>query len=102
LEVRADAGAGYHFREERVYRRVVADADETVVTKEHVAFLRGTKVLSDARLAPDEKRTETFSFPIPPEIQARVMANLRYYYSAMAQIDSRKQLNFLSITRLVR
>ena len=59
LEVLADGGAGYRFREERFYRRVVADASGTAVTKEHFAFLKGARVLSDTRLAPDEKRTET-------------------------------------------
>ena len=102
LEVVADGGAGYHFREERFFRRVVADAGGTAVTKEHFAFLKGARVLSDTRLAPDEKRTETFSFPIPPGIQTQLTANLRYYYSPMARIDSQKQVNFLSMSRLLR
>jgi len=101
LEVLADGGAGYHFREERFYRRVVADAGGAAVTKEHFAFLKGARVLSDTRLAPDEKRTEMFSFPIPAGIQTQLTANLRYYYSPMARIDSQKQVNFLSMSRLV-
>ncbi|MBM3804122.1 MAG: hypothetical protein FJW26_17630 [Acidimicrobiia bacterium] len=102
LEVHADAGAGYRFRQERLFRRVVADANGELVTRERVAFLKGAKVLSDTRLAPDEKRTETFSFPIPPGIQTQLTANLRYYYSPMERTDSPKQVNFLSLSRLVR
>jgi hypothetical protein len=102
LEVRANGGANYHFREKRVFRRVVADSNGNPVTKEHVAFLKGAKVLTDTRLAPDEKRTETFSFPIPPGIQTQLTANLRYYYSPMARTDAQKQVNFLSMSRLVR
>ena len=102
LEVVADGGTGYHFREERFFRRVVAEAGGTAVTKEHFAFLKGARVLSDTRLAPDEKRTETFSFPIPPGIQTQLTANLRYYYSPMARVDSQKQVNFLSMSRLLR
>ena len=102
LEVHADGGAGYEFREERLFRRVVADANGTPVIKEHVAFLKSAKVLSDTRLAPDEKRMETFSFPIPPGIQTQLTANLRYYYSPMARTDSQKQVKFLSMSRLVR
>ena len=102
LEVVADGGTGYHFREQRSFRRVVADAGGTAVTKEHFAFLKGARVLSDTRLAPDEKRTETFLFPIPPGIQTQLTANLRYYYSPMARVDSQKQVNFLSMSRLLR
>jgi hypothetical protein len=101
LEVLADA-AGRRLREERFYRRVVADQSGAAVTKEHFAFLKGAKVLSDTRLAPDEKRTETFFFSIPPGTQTRLTANLRYYYSPMARTESQKQITFLSVTRLVR
>ena len=78
---------GYRFREERFYRRVVADASGTAVAKEHFAFLKGARVLSDTRLAPDEKRTETFSFPIPSGLQTQLTANLRYYYSPMSRVS---------------
>ena len=102
LEVRAKAGEGLDFREERVYRRTVADQQGKPVALEHMAFLKGAKVLTDTRLAPDEKRTESFSFPIPAGPQTRVTATLKYYYSPMARIESQKQVTFLSLSRLVR
>jgi hypothetical protein len=102
LEVTADAGTGRRLHQERFYRRVVADESGAAVTKEHFAFLKGVKELSDTRLAPDERRTETFSFAIPQGIQTRLTANLRYYYSPMARTESQKQITFLSISRLVR
>lgn len=102
LEVRANAGATRQFREERVYRRNVADQQGKPATVEHIAFMKGAKVLSDTRLAPGEKRMESFSFPIPPGHQTRVSATLKYYYSPMARVESQKQLTFLSMTRLVQ
>jgi hypothetical protein len=102
LEVRADAGAGRQYREERVYRRSVADQQGKPATVEHIAFIKGAKVVTDTRLAPDEKRTESFSFQIPPGHQTRVSATLKYYYSPMARIESQKQITFLSMTRLVQ
>ena len=102
MEVRADAGEGRQFREERIYRRTVADQQGKPVAIEHMAFLKGAKVLTDTRLAPDEKRTESFSFPIPQGAQTRVTATLKYYYSPMARLESQKQVTFLSMSRLVR
>ncbi len=102
MEVRADAGDGRQFREERIYRRTVADQKGQPVAIEHMAFLKGAKVLTDTRLAPDEKRTESFSFPIPLGAQTRITASLRYYYSPMARIESQKQVTFLTMTRLVQ
>lgn len=102
LELRADSNDGRHFREERLYRRSVADQQGKPLAMEHFAFLRGAKVVSDTRLAPDERRVETFSFAIPPEIQTRVTATFRYYYSPMARSESQKQITFLTISRLVQ
>jgi hypothetical protein len=102
LQIRADSSNGRHFREERVYQRVVADQQGKELELEPLVFVKGAKVLSDTRLAPDEKRTEIFSFPIPPGIQTQLTATLKYYYSPMARTESQKQITFLTITRLVR
>jgi hypothetical protein len=102
LEVRADAYDGQHFREERSYTRKIADQQGAPVTHEHVAFMKGAKVLSDTRLAPDEKRTETFTFPIPAGTQAQVKATVSYYYSPLARGESQKRITFLTLNRLVK
>lgn len=101
MEVHAEAGEGLEFREKRVYRRTVADQQGNPVSVEHMAFLKGAKVITDTRLAPDEKRTESFSFPIRQGVQTRVTATLKYYYSPMARAESQKQVTFLTMTRLV-
>jgi hypothetical protein len=102
LEVRADSYGGQHFREERVYMRKVADQHGTVLMREHFAFLKGAQVVSDTRLAPGEKRTETFTFALPPGNQAQLKATFRYLYSPMARVESQKQITFLTLNRLVR
>ncbi len=101
MEVRADTYAGQHFREERVYARRIADDKGQPITREHVAFLKGAKVLSDTRLAPGEKREEIFSFPLPPGTQAQVHATFWYYYSPLARTESQKRITFLTLNRLV-
>jgi hypothetical protein len=101
LEVRADGYGGEHFREERVYARKVADAHGTVLMREHFAFMKAANVVSDTRLAPGEKRAETFSFAIPAGSQAQVKATFWYYYSPMARTESQKRITFLTLNRLV-
>jgi hypothetical protein len=101
LEVRADIYGGAQLREQRVYTRSVADTHGTVLQREHFAFMKGAKAVSDTRLAPDEKRAETFEFPAPPGSQAQVKATFWYYYSPMARTESQKRITFLTLNRLV-
>jgi hypothetical protein len=102
LEVRADTYDGRHFRQERVYTRRVADQQGVEVTREHVAFLKAARVLSDTRLAPGEKRTETFFFDTPAGTAVKVKATFWYYYSPLASVESQKRITFLSLNRLVK
>jgi len=102
MELRADSAGGQHFKEERVYARTVADQHGTVLMREHFAFLKAAKVVSDTRLAPGEKRTETFQFPIPKGSQTQVKATFWYYYSPLAKTESQKRVTFLTLNRLVQ
>jgi hypothetical protein len=102
LDVQADSFGGQHFQEQRVYSRTVADEKGTPILQEHVAFMSAAKVIGDTRLAPDEKRIESFSFAIPPGGQTRVTATLRYFYSPFARTESQKLVTFSSMSRLVQ
>jgi len=102
MELRADSAGGQHFREERVYARQVADQHGTPLMREHFAFLKAAKVLSDSRLAPGEKRTETFRFAIPKGSQTQVKATFWYYYSPLAKVESQKRVTFLTLNRLTQ
>src|SRR5579871_188044 len=90
LDVEADSYAGKHFQEHRIYRRQVADGTGKPIEQEHLAFISAAKLLEDTRLAPDEKRTESFSFAIPAGSQTKVTATLRYFYSPFARTESQK------------
>ncbi len=102
LDVTADAYNGQHYRGERIYRRVVADAQGKEIDREHAAWVKSAKVLSDTRLAPDEKRTEAFTFPVPEGVESQVKAAFWYYYSPMARTEAQKRVTFLTLQRLVR
>jgi hypothetical protein len=102
LEVTAAPFGSAEMRQERVYRRTVVDQQDKPVTLEPYAFLRGAKNVSDNRLAPDEKRVETFTFPLKAGVQAQVQATFWYYYSPLARTESQKRITFLNVRRLVR
>ncbi|MFN7999403.1 MAG: hypothetical protein U0Q18_37640, partial [Bryobacteraceae bacterium] len=102
LEVRADSSTGQHFAEERVYARKVADQHGTVLMREHFAFLKAAKLISDTRLAPGEKRIEEFSFPIRKGTPVQVKATFWYYYSPMAKVESQKRVTFLTLNRFAQ
>lgn len=102
MELRVNSYDGKHYREERVYHRVVADQQGNKLDREDLAFVKAAKVLSDTRLAPDEKRSEVFTFPVPAGTAAQVEAVFRYDHSPMARTESQKQVTFLRLQRLVR
>jgi len=102
LEANAAAYNGARFSQKWIYRRTVADENGNPLAREHLAFFKGAKVVADTRLAPDEKRTETFSFAVPPGVSAQVTAKLMYYYSPMASSDSQERVTFRSISRFVK
>ncbi|MBI4164101.1 MAG: hypothetical protein HY508_00025 [Acidobacteria bacterium] len=101
LELRTAAYNGKEYREERVYRRTVADASGTIINREHLAFLKGARVVSDTRLAPNQVRTENFTFPVPQGVMSRVDASFYYYYSPMASTAAEQKAKFLSLSRIV-
>ena len=102
LEVTADPYGGQRLRQEKIYRRIVADKQGKQLELEPYAFVGGARTLSDSRLAPDEKRTENFTFPIPAGTQTQVQATFWYYYSPLAETDPQRRLTFLTLRRLVR
>jgi len=101
LELDADSLDGHHFSEQRIYRRTVADRSGAVLNREDLVFIKGARVMTDTRLAPNETKTETFSFPIPRG-QTRVKASLYYYYSPLATTEAQQKVKFLEVTRLVQ
>jgi hypothetical protein len=88
LDLQADSLDGRHFSEQRVYRLTVADQNGAVLNREDLVFMKGARLLTDTRLAPNETKTETFSFFLPRGIQRRVKASLYYYYSPPATTEA--------------
>ncbi len=102
LELRANCYAGKSFREERVFARQVADARGRVLDREPLVFVEGARVVSDTRLKPGEKRTETFTFPVPAGTLTQLEANFYYYYSPMATSAAQQEVKFFTLRRLVQ
>lgn len=101
LQVKTDSFDGQRFQQERVYRRTVGDAAGAPLEREHLALLKAARVLSDTRLAPAEKRTEEFSFPIPAAVATQVTVTFWYVHSPAPRTGARERITFLSLSRLV-
>jgi len=99
LEVRVTSAGVTIATEKRSYTRVLADAAGTTIQKEYVAFLKAAKVVSDTRLAPDETRTETFSFKVPAGQSARVDSIFYYFHPATADPDKSGRIKFLELSK---
>jgi len=93
---------GSQFREERVLTRKIADQHGTVLTREHFVFVKGAKAVSDTRLAPGEKRSETFSFAMPAGKQAQIKATLVYVYSPMARTQAQQRVTFMTLSQFLK
>jgi hypothetical protein len=101
LDLRVDTSDDHHFKEERIYRRVVTDQHGTPISREHFVFVKAAKTLGDTRLAPDESRKEEFSFTVKAGVQATVKATFSYVYSPLARIESQKHVTFLSLNKIL-
>ena len=83
-------------------QRTVADQNGAPIAREHLAFVKAAKTTSDTRLAPDEKRAETFYFDIPQGVQTQIKATFWYHYSPTATAETEKRVTFRTISRLAR
>ena len=99
LEVRATSAGVTTGTEKRIYTRVLADAEGKTIEKEYVAFLKAAKVVSDTRLAPDETRSETFSFKVPSGQSARIDAIFFYFHPATAEPEKSDRIKFLELSK---
>jgi len=71
-------------KQERHYRKVVADAKGRPLNEDYEVLLLGAKVLSDNRIGPREARRERFVFDAQRDRQVTVSATASYVYSPMA------------------
>ena len=99
LEVRAISAGAVVGTETRAYTRVLADAEGKTIQKEYVAFLKAAKVVSDTRLAPDETRSESFSFKVPAGQSARIDAVFFYFHPATADPAKSDRIKFLELSK---
>jgi hypothetical protein len=88
LTVAVQAG-GNITSQDRRYRKVVADKDGQVLSRDFEILLRGAKILSDNRIAPREQRIESFFFSAPGSGAIKVTATLSYRYSPLI-VDQRE------------
>jgi len=89
-------------RQERVYARSVVDEKGQPVRREPAAFLKAAKAVADTRIAPQETRTEAFSFALERGKRAKAEVNLYYYYSPMLTAEEQQRVRFFTVSRMVQ
>lgn len=101
LEVKVRSSAGRSFEESRVYGKTFADASGAAIRRDAALFARGVRLVSDARLQADERKTETFRFPVPAIATAYVSLKMSYEHAPTEGPENRTYFTFLSEERTV-
>lgn len=98
MVVEADNAAGARQSATRTFARVAVDANGQELTDEAAVFQRAVRAVSDNRLAPGERRTERFSFPMPTTAPVRALARFYYRYAPEAGARPDRGMPFLSVS----
>jgi hypothetical protein len=98
LVVEADNSAGSRETVTRTFSRSVVDAAGQALSDEAAVFQRAVKTVADNRLAPGERWTERFSFPMPGAVPVRALARFYYRYAPDAGARPDPGLPFLSVS----
>ncbi len=98
MVVQVDGGTTPAQTATRTYRRVVVDEKNEEITDEASVWLRGARVVRDDRLSPGERRSERFSFTVPPNTPVRAVAKFYYRYSPEAPGKAESGQPFLSVS----
>ena len=86
-------------RQERLFQRVVVDADQQPILKDSRIFLEAAAIQSDNRLVPGEKRLEDFQFQIPEDKNIEIQATLTYLYSPHNRVETETRIDFFTEKR---
>jgi hypothetical protein len=100
LEMRVLAN-GETLEETRTYGKFFLDADGRRITDDSRYFTKGVRLESDSRIQPDERRVETFRFPVPSTATAHVSAKLHYEHAPTGGRENLTRITFFSDRRIV-
>jgi hypothetical protein len=98
LVLEVDNSAGARQTATRTFGRVVVDGTGQELTDEAGVFQRAARTVSDNRLAPGERWTERFSFPMPATTPVRALARFYYRYAPDAGARPEPGVPFLSVS----
>jgi len=99
LDLAVRSGTGAAFEGKRIYTKTFTDTQGTTITRDSKYFTKGLKLEADTRIQADERRTETFSFPLPAAATAHVTLKLHYEHAPTGGPENRTWLTFYSENR---
>ncbi|MFN0151558.1 MAG: multiheme c-type cytochrome [bacterium] len=102
LRVGVRVGGGATMDESRVYEKSFIDSDGSRIREDSRFFTKGVRLESDTRIQPDERRVETFRFPVPARSTAYVTASLQYEHAPTGGPEGMTRITFYTDKRTIR
>lgn len=99
LDVRCQTSQGQVAQEQRVYTKTFEDASGSTITRDGGYFTSGVQMVSDTRIRPRERRTESFRVPAPSSATAYLTVKLHYEHAPTGGGEGRTWLTFQSESR---
>jgi hypothetical protein len=99
LDLAVRSGTGEAFTGQRIYTKTFADATGATITRDSKYFTKGLKLEADTRIQADERRAESFSFPVPATATAHVTLKLHYEHAPTGGPENRTWLTFYTENR---
>jgi hypothetical protein len=100
LDVNLRTSEGKTYQDGRVYAKFFVDTDGSRIGDVWRYFADGVREESDSRILPDERRVESFSFPVPPNVTAQAKVQLHYEYTPLVGPDEPRTVStFVSESR---
>jgi hypothetical protein len=99
LSVSLSTASGTDQEKRRVYAKSFADAEGRAVAGVTDHFAPGVQLVSDTRIQPDERRSESFEFSVPEDQAATLTVKLFYEHDPTGREDDRTWLTFYTERR---
>lgn len=102
LQVGVRLSGGATMDQSRTYEKSFLDAGGSRIRHDSRFFTKGVRLESDTRIQPDERRVETFRFPVPARSTAYVTASLHYEHAPTGGPEGMTRITFYTDKRTIR
>lgn len=102
MTVEVRGGGRLSFEESRVYGKSFKNARDVTIDRVGDYFRPGVLLKADTRIAADESRRETFTFPVPDSEAVYLTVSLVYEHAPLGEGGEMERLTFFKDRKLLR